>query len=135
MRALRAGISGVSGPLVGAQADEPDKDLAYFQTNTPDALRGALGIFVGSGVVEAGCKPVIGQRLKLSGVRWSTPDATGITTPALPRRRRRVDKDDHKPRTTLPTNLSHTPRCIEGPGAVAVSDHPMIRHYFATGLP
>lgn len=30
-----------------------------------------LGMFVGSGAVEAGCKAVIGQRLKLSGVRWT----------------------------------------------------------------
>jgi hypothetical protein len=28
--------------------------------------------------VEAGCKAVIGQRLKLSGMRWSVRGATGI---------------------------------------------------------
>jgi hypothetical protein len=39
-----------------------------------------LGMFVGSGAVEAGCKAVIGQRLKLSGMRWSIPGATAITT-------------------------------------------------------
>ena len=39
-----------------------------------------LGLFVGSGAVEAGCKAVIGQRLKLSGMRWSVPGATGILT-------------------------------------------------------
>ena len=39
-----------------------------------------LGMFVGSGTVEAGCKAVIGQRLKLSGMRWSVPGATGIAT-------------------------------------------------------
>ena len=39
-----------------------------------------LGMFVGSGAVEAGCKAVIGQRLKLSGMRWSVPGATGIAT-------------------------------------------------------
>jgi hypothetical protein len=38
-----------------------------------------LGIFTGSGVVEAGCKS-IGQRLKLSGVHWTIADATGIPT-------------------------------------------------------
>ena len=38
------------------------------------------GHFVGSGAVEAGCKAVIGQRLKLSGMRWSVPGATGIAT-------------------------------------------------------
>jgi hypothetical protein len=38
------------------------------------------GHFVGSGAVEAGCKAVIGQRLKLSGMRWSVRGATGIAT-------------------------------------------------------
>ena len=38
------------------------------------------GMFVGSGAVEAGCKAVIGQRLKLSGMRWNIPGATGILT-------------------------------------------------------
>ena len=37
-----------------------------------------LGMFVGSGAVEAGCKAVIGQRLKLSGMRWSVPGAASI---------------------------------------------------------
>jgi hypothetical protein len=37
-----------------------------------------MGMFVGSGVVEAGCKAVIGQRLKLSGMRWNIPGATAI---------------------------------------------------------
>ena len=39
-----------------------------------------LGMFVGSGAVEAGCKAVIGQRLKLSGMRWAIPGATAIAT-------------------------------------------------------
>jgi hypothetical protein len=39
----------------------------------------ALGMFVGSGTVEAACK-AIGQRLKLSGMRWAIPGATGIAT-------------------------------------------------------
>jgi hypothetical protein len=39
-----------------------------------------LGLFVGSGVVEAGCRSVIGQRLKQSGMRWTTRGATGIAT-------------------------------------------------------
>lgn len=70
-------------PLVGVHADARDKALAYFQTNA-HRMRYAhyrhLGMFVGSGVVEAGCKAVIGQRLKLSGMRWSALGATGITT-------------------------------------------------------
>ena len=39
-----------------------------------------LGLFIGSGTVEAGCKAIIGQRLKLSGMRWNIPGATAILT-------------------------------------------------------
>ena len=65
------------------RADDLDTALGYFQTNAArmqyKAFRQA-GHFVGSGSVEAGCKAVIGQRLKLSGMRWSVPGATGIAT-------------------------------------------------------
>ena len=36
------------------------------------------GLFVGSGVVEAGCKTVIGQRLKQSGMHWTVNGADAI---------------------------------------------------------
>jgi hypothetical protein len=36
------------------------------------------GLFVGSGVIEAGCKTVIGQRLKQSGMEWSWRGANAI---------------------------------------------------------
>ena len=38
------------------------------------------GWFVGSGVVEAGCRTVVGQRLKQSGMHWSLRGANAITT-------------------------------------------------------
>jgi hypothetical protein len=38
------------------------------------------GLFTGSGMVESGCKAVIGQRLKLSGMRWTIAGADAITT-------------------------------------------------------
>ena len=38
------------------------------------------GLFVGSGVCEAGCRTVIGQRLKLSGMHWTVAGANNITT-------------------------------------------------------
>ncbi len=62
---------------------ERDTTLGYFKTNA-HRMRYAyfreLGMFIGSGAVEAGCKAVIGQRLKLSGMRWSIPGATSILT-------------------------------------------------------
>lgn len=65
------------------QAKQRAKDLTYFTTNA-HRMRYAhfrdLGMFVGSGVVEAGCKAVIGARLKQSGMRWTSRGATAITT-------------------------------------------------------
>jgi hypothetical protein len=37
-----------------------------------------LGLFVGSGVIEAGCKTVIGARLKQSGMFWTVRGANAI---------------------------------------------------------
>ena len=70
-------------PLTGIKAGELDTALGYFETNAPRMRYKhfrSLGLFVGSGAVEAGCKAVIGQRLKLSGMHWSQPGATGILT-------------------------------------------------------
>lgn len=36
------------------------------------------GWFIGSGVVEAGCRTVVGKRLKQSGMFWSETGATGV---------------------------------------------------------
>ena len=35
-------------------------------------------LFVGSGVIEAGCKNVVGKRLKQSGMRWKVDGANKI---------------------------------------------------------
>jgi len=35
-------------------------------------------LFVGSGVVEAGCKTVVGKRLKQSGMEWTVRGANAI---------------------------------------------------------
>ena len=40
----------------------------------------AQGWFIGSGVVEAGCKRVIGQRLKQSGMFWTEPGAIAVAS-------------------------------------------------------
>jgi len=69
--------------------DSPNPELAekirteadYFQRNAermryPNFRRQHL--FVGSGVIEAGCKTVIGSRLKQSGMFWSVRAANSI---------------------------------------------------------
>jgi hypothetical protein len=42
----------------------------------PDAWQ--LGMFIGSGAVEAGRKAIVARRLKPSGMRWTQAGATGI---------------------------------------------------------
>ncbi len=67
--------------------EDPEKreaaeiQLAYLDNNRERmryAKFRALGLFVGSGVVEAGCRTVIGQRLKQSGMEWSVRGANAI---------------------------------------------------------
>jgi hypothetical protein len=74
---------GLAGVLTGPKARQVDTAMAYFETNA-HRMRYRyfrdLGFFVGSGVVEAGCKAVIGARLKQSGMHWTTRGATAITT-------------------------------------------------------
>lgn len=68
-------------PLEGVKKDEVEKELGYFLNNAPRMRYHwfrQCGLFVGSGVVEAGCKAVIGQRLKQSGMHWSVPGADAI---------------------------------------------------------
>ena len=70
-------------PLNGVKKDELDTALGYFENNAPrmrDRWFRQCGLFVGSGLVESGCKAVIGQRLKLSGMRWTTGGADAIAT-------------------------------------------------------
>jgi hypothetical protein len=56
-------------------------ETAYFDKNK-ERMRypefRAQGLFVGSGVIEAGCKTIIGARLKQSGMFWSVEGANAI---------------------------------------------------------
>jgi len=58
--------------------------LIYFRTNRARmryAELKARGFPIGSGLVEAACKTLVTQRLKLSGMRWSTTGAQAVLTP------------------------------------------------------
>ena len=58
-----------------------ERERKYFETNA-ERMRYAdfrrQGLFVGSGVVEAGCKTIIGYRLKQSGMHWTLRGANAI---------------------------------------------------------
>lgn len=57
------------------------KEMAYLDKNK-ERMRyahfRARGFFVGSGVIEAGCKSIIGLRMKRSGMEWSLRGANSI---------------------------------------------------------
>ena len=58
-----------------------EEALHYFVSNVSRMQYGTFrkaGYFIGSGVVEAGCKTVIGGRCKQSGMFWSEPGAENI---------------------------------------------------------
>lgn len=65
----------------GEVQKELEKEKEYFRGNA-ERMRYAKfrsqGLFVGSGVVEAGCRTIFGQRLKLSGMHWTVRGANAI---------------------------------------------------------
>lgn len=57
------------------------KEIDYLESHASRTHYGryqANGWFIGSGVIEAGCKTVVGRRLKQSGMFWSEPGAEAI---------------------------------------------------------
>jgi hypothetical protein len=75
LREIAAAHAGTQPGLteeIGKQAD-------YFETNTRRMQYPAYreqGFFVGSGVIEAGCKSIVGVRLKQSGMFWTVRGPT-----------------------------------------------------------
>jgi hypothetical protein len=68
-------------PAAAASKKSLHKLLGYFENNASQmsyADYRSKNLFVGSGVVEAGCRTVIGARLKQSGMRWSVRGANAI---------------------------------------------------------
>jgi hypothetical protein len=68
-------------PLEGVKKDEIDTALGYFEHNAPRMRYHwfrQCGLFTGSGVIEASCKTIVGQRLKQSGMHWTVGGADAI---------------------------------------------------------
>ena len=75
--AARRRLSDLAGPA----DEELEKQIVYFENQQSRMLYKTYreqGLFYGSGVVEAGCKTVIGQRLKESGMFWTEIGATQV---------------------------------------------------------
>lgn len=68
-------------PIAPQTQEALRQTISYFENNCA-RMRYAdfrrQGLFVGSGVIEAGCKTIVGQRLKQSGMRWSLRGANAI---------------------------------------------------------
>ena len=73
--------------------EEARKDVEYFSTNRErmnyPKFR-AMGLCVATGVVEGGCKHIIGTRLKRGGMRWTRRRRQRHHRPALRRREQPV---------------------------------------------
>jgi hypothetical protein len=68
-------------PLEGVKASELDTKIGYFEHNI-HRMRYAryrrLGMFTGSGHIEAACKQIVVQRAKQSGMHWTVQGAASI---------------------------------------------------------
>ena len=65
----------------GLLSDKIPKDLNYFEQNIEHMRYAAFkdqNLFIGSGVIEGGCKSIVGKRFKQSGMRWSVKGANAI---------------------------------------------------------
>jgi hypothetical protein len=92
-------------PLEGVKKDEVEKELGYFLNNAPRMRYHwfrSRGLFVGSGVVEASCKSVIGQRLKQSGMHWTVSGADAIATLRCQQASRPEDQIRHTGHNQIP---------------------------------
>jgi hypothetical protein len=75
-------------------AHQLELEADYFERNAERMRYGEFrrqGLFVGSGVIEAGCRTVIASRLKRSGMFWSVRGANAITALRCARLSNRFD--------------------------------------------
>jgi hypothetical protein len=76
------------------RAQAVEAELGYFVGNVARMQYGTFrkrGYFIGSGVIEAGCKTVIGARCKQSGMFWSVAGAKKILALRCIHASRRLD--------------------------------------------
>jgi hypothetical protein len=70
-----------SYPLEGVKASDLEREIGYFEHNI-HRMRYArfrrLGMFTGSGHIEAACKQIVAQRAKQSGMHWTVQGAASI---------------------------------------------------------
>jgi hypothetical protein len=68
-------------PLDGVKASDVEREIGYFEHNI-HRMRYArfrrLGMFTGSGHIEAACKQIVVQRAKQSGMHWTVQGAASI---------------------------------------------------------
>ena len=77
------------------RAEAVEEELGYFVNNVERMQYGTFrrkGFFIGSGVIEAGCKTVIGARCKQSGMFWGEPGAENILALRCIHASRRLDQ-------------------------------------------
>jgi Uncharacterised protein family (UPF0236) len=121
-RLLRNGVKALIAESL-AEATERGSDqlvkakLHYFEENVDRMQYGTFrkkGYFIGSGVVEAGCKTVVGQRCKQSGMFWSRPGASNVLSLRCLQRSRRLDDFWRYRRNQLARSFDTLP--LETPG-------------------
>ena len=68
-------------PQHGPRRKIADREMEYFRSNAERMMYASFrkeGFFIGSGVVEAGCKTVVGKRTKQSGMFWNVDGAQNV---------------------------------------------------------
>ena len=98
-RLLKNGVQSLIAAALKEAAGTPkattvEKELNYFVQNVDRMQYGTFrrrGFFIGSGVIEAGCKTVIGSRCKQSGMFWGEPGAENVLALRCVQASRRLD--------------------------------------------
>lgn len=76
-----AGLAAAKKARSGKRRNAAEREIEYFRKNAKRMQYARFkeqGLFIGSGVVEAGCKTVVGKRTKQSGMFWKIRGARNI---------------------------------------------------------